>query len=120
MIAIPARADNPQAAWQYVETMLSPEGQEEHFAETGTFPAAEAALESDEIREYQNEFFGDSAIGEIISDSVLEFNSFYNGPDTSAIGAALLNVLVDMEAGNVDPADAWGDAVASANAAIGG
>lgn len=120
VIAIPARADNPQAAWQYVETMLSPEGQEEHFAETGTFPAARAALESDEIREYQNEFFGDSAIGEIISDSVLEFNSFHNGPDTSAIGAELLNVLVDMEAGNVDPADAWGDAVASANAAIGG
>lgn len=120
VIAIPARADNPEAAWQYIETMLSPEGQTEHFATTGTFPAAKGALESEEVRSYTDPFFGDSAIGAIMSDSVLKFNSFYNGPDTSAIGAALLNALVDMEAGNVKSADAWKTGLDSAKAAIGG
>lgn len=120
VIAIPARADNKAAAWQYIETMLSPEGQTEHFAQTGTFPAAEAALESDEVKSYADPFFGDSPIGATISESVLQFNSFYNGPDTSAIGGALLNALVDMQAGNVAPADAWETGVASAKAAIGG
>nr|WP_241731715.1 extracellular solute-binding protein [Microbacterium ginsengiterrae] len=120
VIAIPARAKNPEAAWQYIDTMLSPEGQVEHFATTGTFPAAKAALESDEVREYTNPFYGDSPVGAIISDSVLEFNSFLNGPDTGAIGAAMLNVLVDMEAGNVSSSDAWSKALDSAKVAING
>ncbi|MEV1131168.1 extracellular solute-binding protein [Agromyces sp. NPDC049794] len=120
VIAIPARADNPEAAWQYIDTMLSPEGQTEHFADTGTMPAAKGALESEDVLSYTDPFFGDSAIGKVMSDSVLQFNSFYNGPDTSAIGGALLNALVDMEVGNVLPADAWKTGVDSAKAAIGG
>jgi cellobiose transport system substrate-binding protein len=120
VIAIPARAENKEAAWQYIETMLSPEGQTEHFAETGTFPAAEAALESDEVKSYTDPFYGDSPIGQIMSDSVMNFQSFYNGPDTSAIGGALLNALVDMQAGNVAPEDAWQTGLDSAKAAIGG
>lgn len=120
VIAIPARAKHPEAAWQYIETMLSPEGQTEHFTDTGTMPAAKGALESEAVLDYTDAFFGDSAIGKVMSDSVLQFNSFYNGPDTSAIGGALLNALVDMEAGNVPPADAWKTGVDSATAAIGG
>lgn len=120
VIAIPARAKNPQAAWKYIETMLSPEGQTEHFADSGTFPAAKSALESEDVLSYTDPFYGDSPIGKVISDSVLNFKSFYNGPDTSAIGAALLNALVDMEAGNVPPADAWQTGLDSAKAALGG
>ncbi|MGX5769723.1 extracellular solute-binding protein [Microbacterium trichothecenolyticum] len=120
VIAIPARAENKEAAWQYIETMLSPEGQTEHFATTGTFPAAEDALESDEVKSYTDPFYGDSPIGQIMSESVLNFQSFYNGPDTSAIGAALLNALVDMQAGNIAPEDAWQQGLDSAKAAIGG
>ncbi|MCR2812409.1 extracellular solute-binding protein [Microbacterium sp. zg.Y1090] len=120
VIAIPARAKNPEAAWQYIQTMLTPEAQTEHFAETGTFPAAKSALESEEVLSYTDPFYGDSQIGEVISESVLQFNSFLNGPDTSAIGAALLNTLVDMEAGNVAPREAWSTGVSSAKAALGG
>lgn len=120
VIAIPARAAQPAAAWNYVQSVLSPEGQTEHFIETGTFPAAEAALESDEVRGYTDPFYGDSKIGAVMSDSVLQFNSFYNGPDTSAIGAALLNALVAMETGNVSSSNAWQEGVDQARAAIGG
>lgn len=120
VIAIPARAKNPKAAWQYISTMLSPEGQTTHFTDTGTFPAAKSALESSEVRSYTDPFYGDSKIGEVVSDSVLKFKAFYNGPDTSAIGSALLNTLVDMEVGNVKPADAWQKALDNAKAAIGG
>lgn len=119
VIAIPARAKHPEAAWQYIETMLSPEGQTEHFAKTGTFPAAKDALESDEVLGYTNPFYGDSEVGKVISQSVLKFNSFYNGPDTSAIGAGLLNSLVEMQAGNIAPDDAWKTGVANVKAALG-
>jgi cellobiose transport system substrate-binding protein len=119
VIAIPARAKHPEAAWQYIETMLSPEGQTEHFAQTGTFPAAKDALKSDDVLSYTDPFYGDSPVGKIISDSVLKFNSFYNGPDTSAIGAGLLNSLVEMQAGNIAPDKAWKTGVANVKAALG-
>lgn len=118
VIAIPARAKNPAGAWQYIQTMESPDAQLEHFTETGTFPAAEDALQSDEVKSYQDPFFGDSKIGEVMANSVLGFKDFYNGPDTSAIGSALLNALVDMEAGNTKSDKAWDKGVKDAKAAL--
>jgi cellobiose transport system substrate-binding protein len=118
VIAIPARAKNPEAAWKYIETMMSPEAQTEHFTESGTFPAAKSALESPEVLGYTDPFFGDSAIGSVMSESVLNFNSFYNGPDTAAIGTAFFNALVDMEAGNVASKDAWQTGLDNAKTAI--
>ena len=119
-LAIPARADNPEAAWQYIETMQSPEAQADHFVRTGTFPAANVALESQEVLDYTDPFYGDSPIGQVMAESVKQFQSFYNGPDTGAIGAALLNALVDMEVGNTKPADAWQKGLDDARAALGG
>ncbi|MFT2752833.1 ABC transporter substrate-binding protein [Clavibacter sp. Sh2088] len=120
VIAIPARAENPQAAWQYIETMMSSEAQREHFTRSGTFPAAADAVESEDVLAYQDDFYGDSKIGQVMSESVTKFPSFYNGPDTSPINAALLNTLVELESGNVTSDKAWSQALASAKTAIGG
>ena len=120
VIAIPARAEHPEAAWQYIKTMLSAEGQEDHFAKSGTFPAATSAVESQAVLGYTDPFFGDSKIGEVMATSVQQFPSFYNGPDTSPINAALLNTLVEVESGNVSSDEAWQTALDSAKQAIGG
>ncbi len=120
VIAIPARADNKAGAWQYIETMMSAEGQTDHFELTGTFPAAKDALNSDAVLGYTDDFYGDSPIGEVISESVLNYKSSYNGPDTGAIGIGLLNALADMQAGNVAPGDAWEKGLNNVREAIGG
>lgn len=120
VIAIPARAENPEAAWQYIKTMLSAEGQEDHFVKSGTFPAATSAVESQVVLDYTDPFFGDSKIGEVMATSVQKFPSFYNGPDTSPINAALLNTLIEVESGNVPSGEAWETALDSAKQAIGG
>jgi len=120
VIAIPARAANKAGAWQYIETMMSPEGQQEHFEKTGTFPAAKAALTSDAVLGYTDDFFGDSQIGKVMSDSVLQYKSSYNGPDTGAIGIGLLNALADMQTGNTAPDDAWEVGLKNVKEAIGG
>lgn len=119
VIAIPARAAEPAAAWQYIDTMMSPEGQTKHFERTGTLPAATDALTSEPVLNYTDEFFGDSPIGQVMSDSVLQFNSFHNGPDTSAIGAGLLNALADMQTGNTAPEDAWQTGLDNVSEALG-
>ncbi|QTE30955.1 ABC transporter substrate-binding protein [Pengzhenrongella sicca] len=119
VIAIPARAEHPEAAWEYIKTMMSAEAQTEHFQSTGTLPAAKEALTSEAVLSYTDEFFGNSALGQVMSDSVLDFNAYYNGPDTSAIGAGLLNALVDMQNGNVAPDDAWDKGVQNVKDALG-
>lgn len=119
VIAIPARAKHPQAAWNYIKTMMSPEAQTAHFKRTGTLPAAKSSLSSDVVRNYTDKFYGDSPIGKVMSDSVLHFNAFYNGPDTSAIGSGFLNALAEMQKGNVKPDDAWQKGLKNVKDAVG-
>jgi cellobiose transport system substrate-binding protein len=119
VIAITARAENKAGAWQYIKTMMDPEAQAEHFAKTGTFPGAKAALTSDAVLSHTDDFFGDSPIGKVMSDSVLQYKSSYNGPDTGAIGTGLLNALADMQTGNIPPGDAWETGLKNVREAIG-
>ena len=120
VIAIPARAEHPEAAWKYIKTMMSAEGQAEHFSQSGTFPAATSAVESQAVLDYTDPFFGDSKIGKVMATSVQKFPSFYNGPDTTPINGALLNTLVQLEAGGVTSDKAWATALDTAKQAIGG
>jgi len=119
VIAIPARAAHPEAAWEYIKTMTSADAQTEHFTRTGTLPAAKDSLTNNAVLSYTDKFFGDSPIGKVMSDSVLRFNSFYNGPDTSAIGAGLLNALASMQTGDVAPAHAWQTGLKNVKDALG-
>ena len=120
VIAIPARAEHPEAAWQYIKTMMSAEGQADHFAQSGTFPAAASAVESPAVLDYTDPFFGNSKIGKVMATSVQQFPSFYNGPDTTPINGALLNTLVQLETGGVTSDKAWTTALDTAKQAIGG
>lgn len=120
VIAIPARAEHPEAAWQYIKTMMSAQGQADHFAQSGTFPAAASAVESQAVLDYTDPFFGDSKIGKVMATSVQQFPSFYNGPDTTPINGALLNTLVQLETGGVTSDKAWSTALDTAKQAIGG
>lgn len=118
-LAIPARAKNPDAAWAYIKAMQSPEAQLEKFNESGTLATTVEALAAPEVQEYGDEFFGDSRIGAVMSDSITQFTPFLNGPDTGAIGTGLQNALISMEDGTVAPADAWKTALNNVDQALG-
>ncbi len=120
VIAIPARANNIAGAVQYIKTMLSPEAQTVHFEDTGTFPAAKDALDSDAVATFTNPFFGDSLIGATIANSVKKFPVFPLGPDEGVVQAGFYNALVEMQNGNVAPADAWQVGLDNVSASLGG
>lgn len=119
-LAIPERAGNPDAAWDYIAEMQSPEGQLEQFRSSGSLPSTVSAYETDEVKNYTDPFFGDSKIGEVLGESLANYNSFYNGPDTNIIGTAMHSALLDTEAGNIASADAWQTALDNAKVALGG
>ena len=118
-LAIPKRAQNPQAAWNYIKEMQSPQGQLDHFARSGALPSTPSVYQDEKLTGKQDPFFSDAPTGRIYTDSLLGLKPFYIGPDSAAIGQEFLNAITNVEQSGGDPATAWDDAVRNIKTAIG-
>ncbi|MFC6090158.1 ABC transporter substrate-binding protein [Saccharothrix lopnurensis] len=118
-LAIPKRAKNPQAAWDYIREMQSPRGQLEHFARVGALPSTPSVYQDAELADSKDPFFSDAPTGTIYTDSLLGLKPFYIGPDSAAIGQEFLNAITNVEQSGGNPATAWDDAVRNIKTAIG-
>ncbi|MEJ3745656.1 ABC transporter substrate-binding protein [Actinomycetes bacterium KLBMP 9797] len=119
-LAIPKRAKNPQAAWNYIAEMQSPAGQLEHFLVQGSLPTTPSVYSDPKLVGEKDPFFSDAPIGKIYTDSVLNIKPFYIGPDDATIGSELLNALTSVEQGKLEPAHAWSTAVTNVKNALRG
>ena len=119
-LAIPARADNPQAAWDYISESQSPAGQLENFVESGALPTTPAVYTDPQLTSREDPFFSDAPIGQIYTQSVVGIKPFYIGPDDAAIGTELLNAVTSVEQGKLAPDKAWSTALANVKNAIRG
>jgi cellobiose transport system substrate-binding protein len=118
-LAIPARAQNPEAAWAYIKEMQSPEHQLEHFLDVGALPTTPAVYDDQRLKDKRDPFYSGAPTGEIYTQALLGLKPFHMGPDTGTIGQELLNALTNVEQGSGDPATAWDDAVRNIRTAIG-
>jgi cellobiose transport system substrate-binding protein len=118
-LAIPARAQNPAAAWAYIKEMQSPQRQLEHFLDVGALPTTPSVYSDPRLTGKADPFFNGAPTGKIYTQAVLGLKPFRMGPDTGAIGQEFLNVLVNVEQGSGNPATAWDDAVKNIHTAIG-
>jgi cellobiose transport system substrate-binding protein len=118
-LAIPARAQNPEAAWAYIKEMQSPERQLEHFIDVGSLPTTPAIYDDERLTGRTDPFFSGAPTGQILTQSVLGLKPFRMGPDTATIGQEFLNALTNVEQGSGNPATAWDDAVRNIRTAIG-
>ena len=118
-LAIPARAQNPQAAWNYIREMQSPEHQLQHFLDVGALPTTPSVYDDPQLTGKRDEFFSGAPTGEIYTQALLGLKPFHMGPDTGTIGTEFLNALTNVEQGSGDPATAWDDAVRNIRTAIG-
>ncbi|MGU3646527.1 ABC transporter substrate-binding protein [Microbacterium sp. C23T] len=112
-LAIPAGARNPEGAWDYIRQMQSPTAQLDHFLAGGPLPAARSAFASEEMGAYTDPFFGTSAIGKVLGDSVTSMPAVTQGEESTVISTAFLRALMAMEEGAVDPDAAWAEALRS-------
>ncbi|HEV2782852.1 MAG TPA: ABC transporter substrate-binding protein [Actinophytocola sp.] len=118
-LAIPKRANNPQAAWNYIAETQSPTGQLEHFLVEGSLPTTPSVYQDPRLTSRQEPFFSNAPVGKIYTSSLLGLTPFYIGPDSSAIGQEFLNALTNVEQGAGDPDDAWEAALRNIKTAIG-
>jgi len=119
-LAIPKRAANPQAAWNYIAEMQSPAGQLEHFLSQGSLPTTPSVYSDPKLVEKTDPFFSNAPIGKIYTQSVVGIKPFYIGIEDATIGSELLNTLTSVEQGKVKPADAWNTALTNVKNALRG
>lgn len=118
-LAIPARAQNPAAAWAYIKEMQSPKNQLAHFLDVGALPTTPSVYTDPSLATKADPFFSGAPTGKIYTQAVLGLKPFYMGPDTGTIGQEFLNALTNVEQGSGNPATAFDDAVRNVRTAIG-
>jgi cellobiose transport system substrate-binding protein len=119
-LAIPKRAKNAQAAWNYVKEMQSPEGQLDNFLAKGNLPTTPSVYNDPRLLEKTDPFFSDAPVGKIYTESVVGIKPFYIGPDDATIGTELLNALTSVEQGKLAPDKAWSTALTNVKNALRG
>ncbi|MEQ4300845.1 ABC transporter substrate-binding protein [Plantactinospora sp. B6F1] len=119
-LAIPKRAKNPKAAWNYIAEMQSPAGQLENFLTKGNLPTTPSVYTDPQLVGRAEPFFSNAPIGKIYTQSVVNIKPFYIGPDDATIGTELLNTLTSVEQGKVAPAEAWNTALNNVRNALRG
>ena len=119
-LAIPKRAKNAKAAWNYIAEMQSPAGQLAHFLSQGALPTTPSVYSDPKLVDRTDPFFSNAPIGKIYTQSVLGVKPFYIGPQDGPIGTELLNTLTSVEQGKVDPANAWSTALTNVKNALRG
>ncbi|MCZ7474729.1 MULTISPECIES: ABC transporter substrate-binding protein [unclassified Micromonospora] len=117
-LAIPKRAKNAKAAWNYISEMQSPKGQLDHFLMQGSLPTTPSVYTDPQLVGKTDPFFSNAPIGKIYTQSVLGIKPFYFGPQDGPIGTEFLNTLTSVEQGKVDPAKAWDTALTNVKNAV--
>ncbi|GAA4473055.1 ABC transporter substrate-binding protein [Phytohabitans houttuyneae] len=119
-LAIPKRAKNPKAAWDYIAEMQSPEGQLENFLSKGNLPTTPSVYTDPRLVGKTDPFFSDAPVGKIYTESVLGVKPFYIGPDDATIGSELINAIISVEQGKLPPGKAWDTALVNVKNALRG
>ncbi|MEV4524073.1 ABC transporter substrate-binding protein [Micromonospora tulbaghiae] len=117
-LAIPKRAKNAKAAWNYISEMQSPKGQLDHFLMQGSLPTTPSVYTDPQLVGKTDPFFSNAPIGKIYTQSVLGIKPFYFGPQDGPIGTEFLNTLTSVEQGKVAPVNAWNTALTNVKNAV--
>ena len=112
-LTIPSATKDKQAAFDVIKWILSSDNQGQAFTDASIFPADPAAWELAALTG-GDEFFSGQKTIDIFGPAGKEVPSQYVSASDSAIQAAYLNELTNVEANGKDPAQAWTDAVSSA------
>lgn len=119
--AIPAQgtAAQQQASWDFLDWLIQPEQQLRIFQATGSLPSQPALYDDSSVTSYVIPFFNEAPVGPILAKAVTELPTQTSyAPNNAPIEATLLEVLGEVEAGNVRSADAWTVATQAAESAV--
>ncbi|MGP3966108.1 ABC transporter substrate-binding protein [Streptomyces sp. 6N223] len=112
-LALPRECRNPEAAFDIITWLLSPENQARGFEEAALFPSAPAAYDLPALTA-PDPFFGGQKTVEVFGPAAEGIPAFYEAPADAAVSVPYYTELTTVEVQGKDPEDAWEDAVDAA------
>ncbi|MBS4205687.1 ABC transporter substrate-binding protein [Lederbergia citrea] len=110
-IAIPNETKNAQAAYDFVEWLVSPENQLKSFEAKGLFPSAHSVYEMEEFKTNEDEFFGGQVSSSVFAAAAQDITgAVYKGEKYFPVHQEVVNALHNVRDGK-DPEKEWKAAV---------
>ncbi len=106
-LAVPAQSDHPEEAADLANFLTSPESQLAAYKAVAVFPSSPEADQDPAVADSTNPYFNDAPVGQIIADSITEFEPVYYGELHSAVRAAVEDVLYGVVEGTYSEDEAW-------------
>ncbi|MDF2857144.1 MAG: carbohydrate transporter substrate-binding protein [Neobacillus sp.] len=111
-IAIPSETKNAQAAYDFVEWLVSPENQLKSFQSNGLFPSAPSVYDMEEFKANEDKFFGGQITSSVFAEAAQDIEgAVYKGEKYFPIHQEILNALKNVQNKGADPEKEWKDAV---------
>lgn len=110
-IGIPAETDQEEAAYDFVEWLVSPDNQLASFeSEAGLFPSSPEVYEMEDFKDTTDEFFGGQSTAQYFAKAAEDIPFTFKGPNYISAHDEILNALEDVQQG-ADPDKEWDAAV---------
>jgi cellobiose transport system substrate-binding protein len=108
-LAITGNCPRPQAAFDIISWVLSPENQARTYLDAGLFPSSPSAFTDPRLREPEP-FFGGQVTMDVFGKSANDVKPAYFSPYDIQISDTYTDQLANVELAGKDPAQAWDDA----------
>lgn len=111
-IAIPNETKHAQAAYDFIEWLVSPENQLKSFQSHGLFPSAQSVYDMDEFKSNADEFFGGQATAPVFAEAAQDIAGIpYKGEKYFPVHNEILNALKNVQNDGADSEKEWEAAV---------
>jgi cellobiose transport system substrate-binding protein len=118
-LGVPTASEHQEEAIALVEWLTAPEQQMTMWTEQAHFPSSSVAAEDPDVAGTTSEYFSDAPIGQLFGDSAANLRFTPIGPYDTQIQEAFTTALTNIETTGQDPDQAFDEAIANAEEAIG-
>ena len=118
--SVPSTGKNTEWAVQLADHLTSPEAAVQWFHETGQFPSQLEAIDSPDIADTENPFFGDQKVGQIYGELAASAGESaaggFRGENFAGIQSLLTDGILLVESGGATAQEAWDSVVSDFDA----
>ena len=108
---IPAKAEHPEAMYDFISGALSTEGQFDTFVSNKLFPSAVGVYEMDEFKNSTDEFFNNAPFAQMFSESAQQLIPAYEGIYSKDVLEIMKDAASRFENGTQTPDKSWQQAM---------
>lgn len=108
---IPKKAEHPEAAYEFISTALSTEGQYSSYVSNQLFPSAVGVYEMEDFINEEDEFFSNAPVTQLLSASAEQLQPAYEGAYSKDVLEIMKDGAARVEDGTQNSEESWNQAL---------